>query len=80
MAKYKLFSWYAWGLANSQKLEFESDAMTDIKKQLKGRKLATYAIAEDNKIVKYVCAPLRPYMTSPSFPIHFNGEIFIKEN
>lgn len=80
MVKYKLFSWYAWGLANNWKLEFESDTMADIKNQLKGRKLSTYAIAEDNKIIKYVCAPLRNYMASPSFPIHYNGEIFVKEN
>lgn len=78
--KYKLFYWYAWGLANNWKLELESNTLSDIKNQLRGRKYATYAIAEDNKIIKYVIAPLRPYMASPSLPIHYNGCIFIKVN
>ena len=80
MAKYKLFTWHAWGLYDNWKLALESKNISDINTYLKGQKYLTYAIAEGNKIIKYVCAPLRNYMAPPSFPIHYNGEIFVKEN
>lgn len=76
---YTLFSWYAWGFGKWVCI-LESDNKTTVKDYIKQHKTGTFCIVQNKTIVEcFNRFRSRPGMCSPSFPIHYNGEIYTRE-